>query len=139
MPRTRTRYAVRRSRGFSVLELVIVFVIVALLAMIAIPYFVKRKQEDYHQALTARLAEVQRAQQAYFEANKRFAPDLPTLGLGPAERITVTIGGAGLATGTGWNATASHADHEGARCVIGFGADTVIGRTTTKSGEIKCS
>jgi type II secretory pathway pseudopilin PulG len=126
------------SAGFSVLDLVIVFVILAVLGMIAIPYLTKRKERQYTGELTQRLAEVQRAQRTYFEANRRFAPDAAALGLTQSAQVTVTIGGTGLAAGTGWHATATHSQQQGRKCYAGFGIDTVIGEVTTKSGEIKC-
>lgn len=125
-------------RGFSLLELVIVFVILALLAGIAIPHFAKRKERQYEDEARRQLTEVERAQREYVAANHRYAPDVATLGLPLSDRVTVTIGGTGLAAGTGWNATASHKEWESQKCFLGVGSDTIIGDVTTKSGEVKC-
>lgn len=94
----------RLRAAFTVIELVIVLVIVALLAAIAVPQFTKSKQRQYAEAMEGDLRRLAAAESSYFHAHKRYTTDKRALSFSESPGVTVTIG---TATDTGWSARAS--------------------------------
>ncbi len=123
-------------KGFTLIELLIVVVIIGILAAIAIPKFANTKEKAYISAMKSDLRNVTTAQEAYFSEKQKYGADTTTIGFKPSPNVTIAIAGGGIATGTGWNATASHAQTS-KKCYVGFGVDSLIGATTSE-GQIVC-
>ena len=123
-------------KGFTLIELLIVVVIIGILAAIAIPKFANTKEKAYVSAMKSDLRNVTTAQEAYFSEQQKYGGDTTTIGFKPSPNVTIAVGGSGIAAGTGWNATASHAQTT-KKCYVGFGKDSTVGPTKAE-GQIVC-
>ncbi len=75
----------RRSRGFTLLELMIVVAILAIVASIAYPSYLGTVTRTTRSAAKSTLLEVANRQEQFFAENKRYAVDLSDLGYGGNE------------------------------------------------------
>ncbi len=71
----------RRQRAFTLIELMVVVMIVAILAAIAYPSYVSQVRKGYRAGAQEFLLDIAQRQQQYFLDNRRYAPDLGTLGV----------------------------------------------------------
>jgi prepilin-type N-terminal cleavage/methylation domain-containing protein len=124
----------RNSKGFTLIELLIVVVIIGILAAIAIPKFGATKDKAYVAAMKSDLRNLVTAEESYFADNVTYSTTLATTVFNPSAGVTVVIG---TATGTGWNATATHQALSGTTCTI-FGGSEVLAPATNE-GEVKCA
>ena len=127
----------RTRAGFTLIELLIVIVIVGILVAIAIPRFAARRTTERAAPLRTSLERVVTAQEAYFAQHQRYASDLAALGLRPEGTAQIVIGGAGVADGSGWSATATEPGSD-VRCYVGVGRDTVVGGQTLPPAVVTC-
>lgn len=130
--------------GFTVLELLIIMVIVGVLAAIAIPRFGSAKERAQIAAMKSDLRnlatyqEVHRSQSGAYTAVAASnvaggpAPD-STTGFVPSANVTVV--GAIVAGGAGWNARATHAGAPGRQCEIFIAGGQVAGPAGTTNVE----
>ncbi len=95
----------RDTRGFTLIELIIVVVIIGILASIAIPKFGNTKEKAYVAGMKADLRNLVTAQEAYFAEYVTYASATSNLNYNVSTGNTITLG---TTTGTGWNATASN-------------------------------
>lgn len=70
----------RRSQGFTLIELMIVVVIAAILAAIALPAYERQVQSSRHAAAKAALADVTAMEEKYYATNNAYSNDLSSLG-----------------------------------------------------------
>jgi type IV pilus assembly protein PilA len=89
-------------KGFTLLELLIVVVIIGILAAIAIPKFAQTKEKAYITAMKSDLKNLVSANEAVFSETNSYA-NIPAA---PQGSSGVTLSQTG--TGTGWSASASH-------------------------------
>ena len=94
---------VRNAKGFTLIELIIVVVIIGILASIAIPKFGNTKEKAYVAGMKADLRNLVTAEEAYFAENVTYAAATTSLNYNVSTGNTVTLLGA---TGSGWSATA---------------------------------
>jgi Tfp pilus assembly protein PilE len=126
----------RGRRAVTTIEIVLIVAIICLLVAIAFPWFTRagRQQAAYDARQT--LERLRDAEDAYFAKHHKYAAlgdsafDYHT----PPE-MRVTIGGDGMATGRGWNATAVASTMT---CYIGVGTDTIIGNVHMSDGHVVC-
>lgn len=90
-----------RAGGFTLIELMVVIAIVGILAAVAIPSFLNQAARSKQARALAYIGMVNRAQQAFFVENTRFATSAAELGLAnnsasPDYTYTLTSGGGGL-------------------------------------------
>ena len=104
---TRLPESVRRSRGFTLIELMIVVIIVAALASIAILRMYGTRGEAYVATMKQDLVNLRTAQEAYFDSNQMYAASTDQLSgmFRASENVTISLDSA---TDTGWGARATH-------------------------------
>ncbi len=126
-------------KGFTLIELLIVVVIIGILAAIAIPKFAATKQKAYMAAMKADLRNLATAEEGYFADKTAYftgtwTPTVTTNAYTPSAGVTVVI----AAAGSGWSATANHAQVTGKTCAIFYGTSTAVTPATVE-GEPKCN
>lgn len=79
-----TRPAVRHSRGFTLIELMIAVVVVAILAAVALPSFMDSIRKSRRSEAFTALSNIQQAQERWRANNAAYAADLGASGLNVA-------------------------------------------------------
>ena len=79
-------------RGFTLIELMIVVAIIAFLAMIAIPNYLKFVARSKRTEAQVNLASLYAAEKAYWVENSAYTNDLSALGWKPEGKINYTYG-----------------------------------------------
>lgn len=128
------------SRGFTLVELLIVIVIIGVLAAIAVPKFDFTRRRGYRSALKSDLKNIAVQQDLYFSANFSYTTDLTALDFNTSEGVVVSIT---EADNRGWAVTGSHSGLPGNEgCAIYFGdatpAPTPGGTTPSQPGLVVC-
>ena len=96
------------NRGFTLIEILIVTVIIGVLAAVTIPKFAKSKEKAHLAAMTSDLRNLATAQEAYHSNEATyFAGAVPSaqLAYGVSSGVSVTLSDV---TGYGWAAVTSH-------------------------------
>ncbi len=97
---------IRRDKGLALIELMIIFIMIGLLAAIAITQFAAYSKRMQDSAAKSALKSLAIAQQNYYAENNIYTSDLTKLKGWTAEpEVKVSITGA---DDTAWSATASH-------------------------------
>ena len=129
----------RDHKGFTLIELVIVVVIIGILAAIAIPKFYATREKAYFTAMKSDLNNLVSQQELYYADEYSYTNNATSLGLVSSDGVHLTITG-----GTdGWSATATHsalAATEG--CAIYYGDATAVtlgAAVPTQPGEMACT
>lgn len=123
------------SRGFTLIELLTVILIIGILAVIALPKFVRTREKAYVAVMESDLRNLATAQETYFVRSSSYTVVLGNLRYYGSERVTVDIPEANV---IGWRATASHASALGRACEIYYG--TASGASTaTLEGAVECN
>lgn len=126
----------RGRRAVTTLEIVLIVAIICLLVAIAFPWFTRAgRQQGAYDARQA-LERLRDAEDAHFAKHHSYAMiGDTTMDYHVPPAVKLTIGGDGLTSGRGWNATAIA---DAATCYIGVGSDTVIGNVHTGDGRVVC-
>lgn len=130
--------------GFTIVELLTVIVIVAILAALAIPRFVRARDRAYFTAMIHDLDILQNMEEIYYHNSGVFAyktagtitpgaPD-PDLNMHTSRGVTIILG----THPHGWAATATHEALLGQQCNLFWGDDGTVGAAST-AGRIACS
>ena len=118
-------------RGFTLLELLIVAIIISILATIAVNRFTKSKQRAYVAAMTTQLRTLIPAEELYRSDSARYTSavgDLQMVRESPQVHLTIT-----QADAQTWSATATH-EASSIVCTASGG----IGSPTGALGQIDC-
>ena len=109
--------------------------IIGILAVIALPKFVRTREKAYVAVMESDLRNLATAQETYFVRSATYTPVLGNLRYYGSERVTVDLPEANI---LGWRATASHASAPGRACEIYYG--TASGASTASlEGAVKCN
>ncbi len=114
---------VRRRIGFTLLELLIVVVILAILATFAIAKFGESKRRAYVTAMKSDLHGLATIAETQFATENSYQSVVAPQG---SQGVTLTFEG----TASGWSATATHAAVPGLTCTIASGSSLAAGSIT---------
>ena len=125
------------NKGFTLIELIIVVVIVGLLVAIAVPKFANGKERAMVTAMRGDLHNLLAAQEGYFSNAQNYyngpLPD-PALPYSVSTGVTVTLSGV---TAAGWAATATRVGT--ARTCAIFVGSAPAPAPATAEGQIACT
>ena len=125
-------------RGFSLIELILVVVMIGVLATIAVPKFTGARDKAFIASVMSDLKVLASQMEVYQSTNQNYATNVASLTDFSASRgVNLTITEA--TTGTGWAATGYHSALSGRQCGIFYGnasAANVI--PATLAGTVMC-
>jgi prepilin-type N-terminal cleavage/methylation domain-containing protein len=124
-------------RGFTIIEILIVTVILGILAAVAIPKFFNSKEKAYLASMKSDLRNLVTAQEAYFlEEDTYYDGAVPSaqFAYNPSSGVSVTLSNV---TGGGWVAVTSHTVTL-KTCAVFVGAAPVTAPAVTE-GQVQCS
>ena len=126
-----------KQRGFTLVELLIVVVIIGIIASIAIPKFSEVRDKAFLSSLKTDLKHLATQQEMYHNTQFSYGNTLALVGGSESDGVTITIN---EATGTGWAATASHAGLVAQHCGVYQGnAAAAGGDPGSAEGVIACT
>jgi prepilin-type N-terminal cleavage/methylation domain-containing protein len=122
-------------RGFTLIELLIVILIIGVLAVIALPNFVRTRERSYIAALKSDLRNLATAEEDYFSTANTYTTSMAQLTFNHTTQVLVDIP---EATAAGWRATATYASAPHLICELYYG--NASGATTaTREGVVTCT
>jgi type IV pilus assembly protein PilA len=126
-------------RGFTLVELLIVVVIIGLLAGIAIPKFANTKAKAVASAMRSDLRNLAGTQETYWTDNSTYyggvIPD-PAFNFRPSPSVSITVVSA---TASGWSARATAPGLSTQTCVIFYGVAVPPIPPATVDGAVACT
>ena len=127
----------KEARGFTLVELLIVMLIVGILATIAIPKFSAMRTKSYIAAVTSDLKNVASQQEIYLSNEYAYAGVITDLDMTLTDQVTITVN---EATGTGWAGTGTHSGLAGQQCGFFFGdANPTNATPAIAPGTVTCN
>jgi type IV pilus assembly protein PilA len=84
----------QREGGFTLIELLVVILIIAILAAIAIPVFLRQREKGWRSQMESALKNAATAQESYLTANTSYSNSTASLGsegLKTAPDVTITV------------------------------------------------
>lgn len=119
----------RAPRGFSLIELLAVLVILAILAAISIPRIHYMKHKAYIVTMEEDLRNLAVTEESYWSAVDTYTSDMAALRFQQSAGVTITFV---TVDATGWSATASIVN-DTSICSIYYGTAAVLPPATTKA------
>ncbi len=125
-------------RGFTLLELLVVVVVIGILATIAIPRFGGAKQKAFVAAMKSDLKNFVTSEESYFADYNTYGSATNVVAAGLFNATTDVLLVSTDATGTGFSATATHPNAAGKNCGVYVGSATPPAMVTNE-GEVACN
>ena len=110
----------KNSKGFTLIELMIVIAIIGILAAIAIPQFTSYRQRGYNASMQSDIRNAATADEAFYSDSLSYAgatTDLSSRGYTPSPNVVLGVQG----TSASYTITASHASGTKAWTLLGPG------------------
>jgi prepilin-type N-terminal cleavage/methylation domain-containing protein len=125
-------------RGFTIIELLIVVVIIGILAAIAIPKFANTKEKAYMASMRTDLRNLATAQEGYLHDWFTYGTqaDMVPPRFQTTSGVSVTVTGVSAA---GWQATAKHSGSATRVCAIFYGSGAAPIPPAVDEGEVACN
>jgi prepilin-type N-terminal cleavage/methylation domain-containing protein len=123
-----------RRRGFTLIELMIVVMIIGLLAAIAIPRFTHVKQKARVATMQTALKNLGQAEETFFAEHGEYTASLDSLNFAPTAEMTLTVV---EATNSGWSATITHPQAIPRKCAFYLGTAVPV-HPATNQGSLAC-
>lgn len=124
----------RPAKGFTLVELLIVVVVIGVLAAIAIPKFQNTKGKAYASSIKSDLKNLTSMQESYFYDNEQYSGSLASLNFQTTNGVSITIV---EADGRGWSGTATHPAAFPLTCSVYYGQAAPLA-PATQEGMIEC-
>jgi len=123
-----------RRAGFTLIEVMVVVVILAILAAMAIPRFKNTKGKGHSAALRTDLRNLATAEESFFYSNAHYSTALDSLNFRGSPGVIITIP---EATNQGWGASVTHPESYPLRCSLFEGPVAPVPPATVES-QITC-
>lgn len=120
-------------RGFSLIELAFVLLILGLLTLIAVPRIRGMKRRAYLTSLTTDLRNLSMTEELYWNDANSYSADLSALKFTSSPDVVIDIP---IATTSGWSAQATHAP-SGLTCAVFYGSASPLAPAES-TGVIEC-
>jgi type IV pilus assembly protein PilA len=123
-----------RRAGFTLIEVMVVVVILAILAAMAIPRFKNTKGKGHSAALRTDLRNLATAEESFFFSNGRYSTALDSLNFRGSPGVVVTVP---EASNQGWSASVTHPESYPLKCAMFEGTAAPLPPATAES-QITC-
>jgi len=123
-----------RRAGFTLIEVMVVVVILAILAAMAIPRFKNTKGKGHSAALRTDLHNLATAEESFFFSNGHYSTALDSLNFRGSPGVIVTIP---EASNQGWSASVTHPESYPLKCAMFEGTAAPLSPATAES-QISC-
>jgi prepilin-type N-terminal cleavage/methylation domain-containing protein len=116
-------------RGFTLVELLVVIVVIGILATVAVVKFGQARDEAFRSVLVSDLRNLVVSQEVYFASHGTYAADLADLDFNHSEQVTMTV----VAGDTdGWSAWGAHVYRDPLRCAVFYGGAAAVAPATVE-------
>lgn len=123
-----------RRAGFTLIEVMVVVVILAILAAMAIPRFKNTKGKGHSAALRTDLRNLATAEESFFYSNGHYTTALDSLNFRGSPGVIVTVP---EASNQGWSASVTHPESYPLKCALFEGPVAPLAPATVES-QITC-
>ena len=125
----------KRCRGFTMIELLMVIVIIGILVTVLIPRYSSSRDKAYVAAMVSDLRNLATAEESYYYDYATYAPTVEQLpAFNSTAGVSVSINGANQG---GWSGIASSANSE-RQCFLFVGNAAPVG-PATQEGKVACT
>jgi prepilin-type N-terminal cleavage/methylation domain-containing protein len=125
---------VERKRGFTLIELMLVLVVIGILVAVLIPRWANSRDRAFQAAMKSDLRNLATAEETYFYDNASYTTSLSSLAAFRASQgVVVTVNEASV---SGWSATAAHPSAS-KQCYLFIGNVSPIGAAKAE-GQVVC-